>query len=146
MSAENVNKARGYIEAYNRRDFDEATRWFHPDVEWVLPERQSFDSGRGREAVLRFWRGLDETFDELRLIPLEHVDRGDRVATRLRHFARGKESGLALEQELYHQVVTFRDGLMVRIEYFGSWPEALDAAGVDERTGTSAPSWPQRTT
>ena len=155
MSAENVEKARSYIEAYNRRDFDAATRWFHPHVEWVLPERQSFDSGRGPEAVLRFWRGLDETFDELRLVPQEYVDRGDRVATRLRHFARGKGSGLALEEELYHQVVTFREGLMVRIEYFGSWPEALDAAGrggplsyekdrrVDEYID-ALPEWQQR--
>ena len=128
MSADNLEKAKRFIEAYNRRDFEEATRWFDPGIEWVLPERQGFDSGRGLAAVLRFWGGLDETFDELRLVPQEHVECGDRVATRLRHFARGKGSGLALEQELYHQVITFQDDRIVRIEYFANWSDALRAA------------------
>jgi ketosteroid isomerase-like protein len=52
------------------------------------------------------------------------------VATRLRHYARGKGSGLELDNELYHQVVTFRDGTIVRIEYVTTWEEALEAAGV----------------
>jgi len=129
MSAENVDKARSYIDAYNRRDFDEAVRWFHPEIEWVLPERQSSDSARGPAAIRRFWEGLDETFEELRLDPQEFVDAGDRVATRLRYFGRGKGSGVELEQEMYHQVASFRDGLMVRIEYVASWSEALAAAG-----------------
>ena len=132
MSEENVQKARDYIDAYNRRDFDSATEHFDPDVEWVLPERQSSDSGRGPEEIKAFWRGLDETFDELRLEPQEFVDAGDKVATRLRYFARGKGSGLEMESELYHQVVTFRDGRMVRIEYLSTWEEALAAAGVTE--------------
>jgi ketosteroid isomerase-like protein len=54
------------------------------------------------------------------------------VATRLRHHGRGKESGLEIDEELYHQVVTFRDGRMVRIEYFAEWAEALKAAGLRE--------------
>jgi hypothetical protein len=36
---------------------------------------------------------------------------------------------VAIDEELYHQVATFRDGKIVRMEYFGSWPEALEAAG-----------------
>src|SRR5919109_568163 len=71
-----------------------------------------------------------ETFEELRLEPQEAVDAGDRVAVRLRFHGRGKGSGAELDTEMYHQVTTFRDGRMVRIEYFTSWPEALDAAGV----------------
>ena len=31
---------------------------------------------------------------------------------------------------MYHHVTTFRDGTMVRIEYFTSWPQALEAAGL----------------
>jgi ketosteroid isomerase-like protein len=130
MSQENVDKARDFIEAYNRRDFDTAVKWFHPEVDWVLPDRQSSDSGRGIAAVIRFWEGLDETFEELRLNPQEHVDAGDRVATRLRHYGRGKGSGVEIDEELYHQVATFRDGKIVRMEYLGSWPEALEAAGL----------------
>jgi ketosteroid isomerase-like protein len=129
MSQENVDKAREFIEAYNRRDFDAAMRWFDPEIEWVLPARQSSDSGRGPDDIRRFWVEIDETMDELWLEPREFVDCGDRVATRLRHHGRGKASGIEINSELYHQVATFRDGMIVRMEYFGEWDEALAAAG-----------------
>lgn len=132
MSQENVDKARAFIEAYNRRDFDAAVGSFDPGIEWVLPEDMSSDSCQGPGAIRRFWEGLDETFEELRLLPQEFVDAGDHVATRLRHYGRGKRSGAVIDEELYHQVATFRDGMMVRMEYFERWSEALKAAGVRE--------------
>ena len=128
MSEENVDKARAFIEAYNRRDFDAAVESFDPEIDWVLPERQSSDSCRGPDEVRRFWEGLDETMEELTLLPQEFVDAGDRVATRLRHRGRGKLSGAEIDEEMYHQVATFADGRIVRMEYFGEWSEALEAA------------------
>jgi len=130
MSQENVDKVREFIDAYNRRDFDAATEWFDPEIDFVLPAHQSADSGRGSDHVIRFFEGIDETFDELRLQPQEFVDGGHHVATRLRHHAQGKGSGLVLDEELYHQVTTFRGGRMVRIEYFADWNAALEAAGL----------------
>jgi ketosteroid isomerase-like protein len=127
VSEENVELARAFIDAYNRRDFEAAVERFDPDIEWVLPERQSADSARGREAVIRFWEGLDATFEDLRLEPQEFVDGGDRVATRLVYYAHGRGSGLEIKGELYHQVATFRDGWIVRIEYFANWAEARGA-------------------
>ena len=132
MSQENVEKARDFIAAYNRRDFDAAIADFDPEIDWVLPARQRSDSGRGPNEIKRFWEGLDETFEELRLDPEEFVDAGDRVATRLRYYGRGKGSGIVFEGELYHQVATFRAGKMVRIEYFGDWGQALQAVGLRE--------------
>jgi hypothetical protein len=70
--------------------------------------------------------------EELRLDPQEFVDCGDRVAVRLRYFGRGKGSGVEIETEMYHQITTFRDGTIVRMEYVTSWPEALRVAGVEE--------------
>jgi ketosteroid isomerase-like protein len=128
----NVDKTREFIDAYNRRDFAAAVRDFHPQVEWVLPELQRSDSGVGPDAVIRFWEEIDENMDELRLQPQEFHDAGDRVAVRLRHYGKGKGSGLVLDEELYHQVSTFEDGLMIRIEYFESWDQALEAAGLRE--------------
>jgi ketosteroid isomerase-like protein len=128
VSQENVDKAKQFIDAYNRRDFDAALADFDPEIEWVLPARQSSDSGKGIGAVMRFFAEIEETWDELQLHPQEHVDAGDRVATRLRHSGRSK-MGVEVDQELYHQVVTFEDGRIVRVEYFGTWPEALEAAG-----------------
>ena len=131
MSEENVDRARDFVDAYNRRDFDAAVRWFDPEVDWILPARQSSDSCHGPDEVRRFWDRIDDSMDELELVPQEWVDAGDRVATRLRHHGRGRGSGLEIDAELYHQVVTFRDGTIVRIEYFASWDEALAAARAD---------------
>jgi ketosteroid isomerase-like protein len=128
MSEENVHKTEEYMAAYNRRDFDAAVKDFHPQVDWVLPDHQSFDSCRGPAQIIRFWEGLDETFDELQLRPQETVDFGDCVAVRLRHSVRAKASGIEMDQELYHQITTFRDGQMVRIEYVTSWEQALELA------------------
>jgi uncharacterized protein len=139
VSGENVERVRAFIADFNRGDFDAAMEWFDQDVDWVLPARQRSDSCRGREAVRRFWGGLDETFEGLRLEPQEFVDAGDRVATRLRFYGRGKGSGAELDTEMYHQVVTFRDGWMTRIEYVVSWEEALAAAGVAERAPDRQP-------
>ena len=131
MSEENVDKAREFVDAYNRRDFDAAVRWFDPEVDWILPARQSSDSCHGPDEVRRFWDRIDDSMEELELVPQEWVDAGDRVATRLRHHGRGRGSGLEIDAELYHQVVTFSDGTIVRIEYFASWDEALAAARAD---------------
>ena len=132
MSRENVEKTTAFIEAYNRRDFDAAVEFFDPEIEWVLPAHQRSDSCRGPEEIKRFWEGLDETFDELRLDPLESLDAGDRVATRLRYYGKGRASGLQMDTEMYHQVATFRDGMMVRIEYVTDWAQALEAAGLGD--------------
>lgn len=130
MSQENVDKTRDFIAAYNRRDFDAAVESFDPEIEWVLPALQRADSCRGPDEIKRFWKGLDETFEELRLDLQESVDAGDRVAVRLRYYGQGKGSGVEIEAEMYHQVSTFRDGKIVRIEYFIDWAAALEAAGI----------------
>jgi ketosteroid isomerase-like protein len=132
MSQENVDKARGFIDAYNRRDFDAAVASFDPEIDWVLPARQSSDSCKGPDEVIRFFEGIDEVWDDLQLHPQEFVDAGDRVATRLRHSGRGKASGLEINEELFHQVATFHDGRIVRMEYFADWSEALEAAGLPQ--------------
>ncbi len=150
MSQANVDKALAFVAAYNRRDFDAAVEHFDPEIDWVLPAHQQSDSCRGPEAVKRFWLGLDETFEALRLDPQEAVDAGDRVAIRLLYYTKGRGSGVEIEGELYHQVTTFQGDRIVRIEYFTDWPQALEAAtdapsGVlreecDERS--SQPPWP----
>jgi len=126
LSQENVDKARDFIEAYNARDFDRATANFDRDIDWVLPEHQASDSAKGIPGVLRFFKGIDETMEELQLLPQEYIDEGDLVATRLRHRGRGKESGVEIDTELYHQVATFRDGVIVRMQYVDTWQQALE--------------------
>jgi ketosteroid isomerase-like protein len=131
MAQTNVEKTHAFIDAYNRRDFDAAIADFHPEVDWILPEHQRSDSCKGPHEIIRFWDGIDETMEELRLEPQETVDAGDRVAVRLRHHGRGRGSGVEIDTELYHQVTTFRDGKIVRFDYVTTWDEALTLAGVE---------------
>ena len=56
VSQENVDKTMDFIAAYNRRDFDAAVEFFHPEVDWVLPALQRSDSCRGPDEIKRFWR------------------------------------------------------------------------------------------
>jgi hypothetical protein len=37
VSQENVDKAREFIAAYNRRDFNAAIKDFDPEIEWTRP-------------------------------------------------------------------------------------------------------------
>jgi ketosteroid isomerase-like protein len=131
MSQENVEKTRAFIEAYNRRDFDAAVKDFDPQIEWILPDLMGYDSCIGVKQVIRFFEGLDETWADLRLRPQEYVDAGDRVAVRLRHYGVGKGSGAEIDEELFHQVTTFRDGIIVRMEYFEDWGAARAASGLE---------------
>jgi ketosteroid isomerase-like protein len=128
VSEENVNKAREFLDAYNRRDFDASFALCDDEVDFVLPARQAADSCKGTEEIRRFWEGLDETFDEFQLEQAEFFDGGERVATRLRFYGRSKV-GVELETELFHQVATCSDGRIVRLDYFETWDEALEAAG-----------------
>jgi hypothetical protein len=73
---------------------------------------------------------LENVERPLRLLPQEYVDAGDLVLVRLRHYGKGKGSGIVIDEEMYHQVTTFSDGIMVRLEYFTTWNQALEAAGV----------------
>jgi ketosteroid isomerase-like protein len=132
MSRENVEAVKASMAAYNRRDFDAAMKLFDPEIEWVLPAAMDADSRRGREEVKRLWREIDEAFEGFQLEPEEFLDAGDHVPVRLRYRGRGMASGVEVDQEVFSQVITFREGRMVRVEHFTSWDEALKAAGLQE--------------
>ena len=122
-------KTSDFIADYNRRDFEAAVRFFDPQIEWVLPALQRSDSCHGPEEIIRFWDGLDETFDELRLDPQEFVDAGDRVAVRLRYYGRGKGSGAEVEGEGAH-LWELRDGEAVRWNIYRDRALALSDASI----------------
>jgi SnoaL-like domain len=87
---------------------------FDPDIDWVFPPNFRADSCHGAEEIKRFWRDLDATFEEFWLEPLEFIDAGEFVLVRLRFHGRGKTSGAKIDEEMFHQATSFRDGRMVR--------------------------------
>ena len=132
MSQSDVDSVRASIEAYNRGDFDAALTYFHPEVEWRLPPNvPDFRIIRGHSGVRRFWKTGATLFGDLRLEPVEVIEREGLVLGRWRLVGRGLRSGLLTDREI-HAVAEFRDGLVIRLLYFFSKDEALKAAGLSE--------------
>ena len=67
--------------------------------------------------------------DEFRVSPEEVVESADRVAVIVRIRARGKSSGVEVENRVGH-VYTVRDGRAIRLETYASPLAALEAVGV----------------
>ena len=133
MSQENVEVVRRGLDAFNRRD---RTAWLavcDPEVEDVPPrEWPESDTTRGSEAVWDLyventagWREGD-AFENV-----EMIDAGDKVVAHVRGEMRGKASGASVTWS-YWQAVTFRNGKVLRLEWFADRNEALEAVGLRE--------------
>jgi hypothetical protein len=110
--------------SFDRRDFD--TQFEFPPAMQALGIPASFGGHEGRI------EGMNNIFEVWgsELEPLYVVDLGDRVLNLGLWRIRGRGSGVPLDQELA-QLVTFRDGLVIRDRNFMSWDEGLRAAGLE---------------
>jgi ketosteroid isomerase-like protein len=133
MSQENVEIVRRATDAYNRRDFEEATRWIDPEIEWDMskvevPDPEVYRGFAGLRTFLQLWQ---ESWEWLELEPLEFIEAGDRVVSVVRQLGRGRLSGAEVEQR-FGQVWALRDGKIVRMEMYPDREAALEAAGLSE--------------
>jgi ketosteroid isomerase-like protein len=123
--------------AFNRRDFELMLVRYASDVEFEFdPGEQTLGlSGtfRGHEAMAEALGELIEGWGQFELEPAYILDLGDRVLALGFQHARGHASGVQLEQEVA-QLVTVREGLVVRDVHFFTWEEGLGAAGLDPDT------------
>ena len=84
----------------------------------------------GREAAVRFFEQLRDTWDVTALEPIsDFIDAGDRVA--VRYSWRGAGHGPDLDMGLT-LVFTMRKGKVFYQEFFWDHAEALEAAGLSE--------------
>jgi len=133
--AQHIDTLRALFDAFNRRDFNDALRYAHPEIE-LHPGITELDVARqyrGHEEVRRFFETITDAWESYVVEPEETIDApGDRVLVIERWRARGRE-GIALAFELT-DVYTFRDGLIVRIDGYRDAAEALEAMA-GPRTG-----------
>jgi ketosteroid isomerase-like protein len=129
MSREDVEHMRRGVEHFLRTG---EARWedMDPDCEMHdhdLPDAMTY---RGHEGW-REWRAhFAEAWESDALEPEEYIDAGDgRVVLLARLWARGQGSGVEVERR-EGIMWTIRDRKTVRIDYFSSPDEALEAAGV----------------
>ncbi len=134
-----ARSTRRFNAAFNRRDFEVLLPFLDPEVEFEgaesliggfsVPDMPAVQ--RGREGYRRMFEGLIEVWDDLELHPEEVIDLGDRLLGVGRATGHGRLSGVALDMPLF-QVLTLRNGLIVRQSDFGEREKALQAAGLRE--------------
>ena len=133
MSQANVEIVKRGIDAYNRRDFDAYIALATSDFEMfpALDRTVEAHSYRGHEGIETHIGDIGETWAELRLLPEEWRDLGDRVLMLGRAQGRGRGSSVPVDAQVGF-VVDFRDGKMSRVRSFLDRDEALRAAGLSE--------------
>ncbi len=124
---------RRAYEAFGRRDWDEASSLADPEIEWVDPDQMAGGgTHRGKEAVQRnFDETFEENFSEFRLEPTEFLPSGDKLFVHALLSGRSRHQDLDVSMDLF-QVLTIRNGLIIRQEGFLARDEALRAAGLRE--------------
>jgi ketosteroid isomerase-like protein len=130
MSPENVDLARRNSEAFQRGDWEALAASLDPHVLLRLdptwPEQRIY----GRAATLDFYRSSRESLGPDSSIE-KITDLGDRLLIQVRWATRGHRSGIEADLT-WSEVVTYRDGYIVFVEYFLDHRDALEAVGLEE--------------
>jgi ketosteroid isomerase-like protein len=132
MSEENVERMHQAFDAFARRDKSAWLELADPDLELaavgVWPESVPI---RGAEAAWEFLVATDEPWEPSPYQLVEVIDADDRIVAHQRRDLRGKSSGVEVEYD-YWFVLTVRDGLAHRIEWFADREAALETLGLSE--------------
>ena len=134
MSRENVEIVRSLYALWSRGDYMGTADFFDPQVEFARIGAEGVGGEgewRGQERMwtvtAEYFRAYEDVRNELE----EIVDLGDRVLTLSRQYARGKSSGIPIEQPL-GEIFTLKEGKVVRLESYWERLKAVEAAGLSE--------------
>jgi ketosteroid isomerase-like protein len=136
MSQENLETLQRAQEAWNAEDLDGWLAELDPEAEWHTALEQALE---GRGSTYRGHDGLRKAWDEYRseawgglMNQIQEIRDLGKLVLILGHLdVAGRTTGIESNQE-FGQLVTFRDGKILRSEDFLSHAEALEAAGLRE--------------
>ncbi len=133
MSRENIEIVRQIWEADRRRDLETVRDAYAPEVEWEDTTGLWGDWGtaRGPDGIQAAWRRWYEAFEDVQFEWEEVADAGDDVVATYRIRARGRGSGIVVEQPVT-LLWTLRARKVVRIRAFADRTDALQAARLRE--------------
>lgn len=122
-------------DAASRRDFELMLVRYAPDVEVEFaPEFEPLGMGgtfRGHDGLLKMIQAFaGDAWEGWEMRPESVLDLGDRVLILGIFRLPGTASGLEFERE-WAQLLTTRDGLVVREQEFFGWDNGLRVAGLD---------------
>jgi ketosteroid isomerase-like protein len=134
MSRANMEVAKRQLDAYNQRDLETLfAELVTPDVEWFPGLIRGFEGGayRGRQGIETYFREIRDTWEELRAVPEEFRDLGDRVLILGRIEGRGRGSGAQVNAP-QGIIDEFRGDRISCVRGYLDHGEALRAAGLSE--------------
>jgi uncharacterized protein len=133
VSQENVEIVRELTEAFNREDLAGMLALIAPDFEVEIPPSFSAepDTYRGHDGVRRYVRTFHDAMSEIRFHPERFWDEGESVVVDIRLTAKGRQTGIPVEQRLA-QAWSLRGGKARGVRSYESVREALDAVGLEE--------------
>jgi ketosteroid isomerase-like protein len=134
MSAENVEVVRRLYDAVARRDTEAILELYDPEIEWDGSRNRwaevmtSHAIWKGHDDLRKFFRAYYEMWESFEDDLEELIDAGDHVVTVVNSRGRGRESGLEVEWVGNAGVWTVRDGRIIRVVWFATREEAMEAA------------------
>jgi ketosteroid isomerase-like protein len=133
MSQKNVEIVREIYSETAAGRLTTCLHLFHPDVEFSRLGGSVGLEGtwRGVEAMARAISEWALTFDQLRVQAERFIEAGDAVVVFTRQTGKAKASGVSIDGE-FADVMTLREGRVVRLDSYRDRAEALDAVGLRE--------------
>jgi ketosteroid isomerase-like protein len=133
MSQDNVEIARRVFAAFARTgDLGVLQEYWAEDIVWDVSRSDFPDKGvyHGHEGVREWTRGIEDAFEGLVWEFEEITDLGqDRVLVVGRQKGQGQFSKIGIDYR-FPYVLTFRDGIVIRVDRYRDRAEALEAAGL----------------
>jgi ketosteroid isomerase-like protein len=132
MSERNVELHRTFIEAFNARDLDAFIAHYDPSAEF----RSVFAAiggavYRGHAELPRYFRDLEDAWEEIRIEPEAYFDIGEHTLLYLLFRGRGKQSGAEVAMQVA-LLARWRDGLIVYMRSYTDREDALSDLGVSD--------------
>jgi ketosteroid isomerase-like protein len=120
-----VHKA---YEAWSRRDVDALLEVVHPESEArpILGANIGTSVYRGREGLREWFHDLHQEWETFETTVTRIEQRGDRALLTIQVHARGRASGVVIDDALFH-IVEVRDGMIRRLEAFQDKGDAMRA-------------------
>jgi ketosteroid isomerase-like protein len=133
MSQENVELIRRGIEAYVAGDWETWLEGFDPEIEWIEmpslgPDASTYRGIKEVRRAVESWIGM---WTDYKFEVRDYFDAGDEVVVLVQESGRGRSTGAAVERQL-GEICTIDSGKLSRLRMYGSWAEALEAAGLSE--------------
>ena len=134
MSRKNVELVRRVCEANDRGDLTAVFASYDPEIELHVLGLASAELGFdpvyvGHDGVRTFWRLWLSAWETTSFEYHEFIDAGEHVVVVQSQRNRGRTSGIELEWN-FAQVWTIQDAKVVRVEFFPTRGEALEAVGL----------------